>query len=202
MVLAAGRSSRMAPHNKLLIPDGQGRAMVARVVDNLLASTARPVLVVVGHRAEEIRAALAGRPVQFVDAPGYAAGLSASLQAGIGAVPADAGAALVCLGDMPLVTGAIIQQVIAAYDPAEGRSIVAPAFQGRVGNPVLWDRRFFPDIAGLTGDVGARPLLERHRHQVAIVEVGDNAVLRDFDTVESLGALPDAVVPNSVAAPA
>ncbi len=190
IVLAAGRSSRMAPHNKLLVPDRAGRPMVARVVDNLLSSAARPVIVVTGHRAEEVRAAVAGRPVQVVHAPDYADGLSASLRAGIAAVPATASAALVCLGDMPLVTGRMIERLIEAYDPDEGRSVVVPTCRGKIGNPVLWDRRFFPDIAGLVGDVGARPLLERHGEYVAQVELDTDAVLRDFDTVESLATLP------------
>ena len=190
IVLAAGRSSRMAPHNKLLLPDQAGTPMVARVVDNLLASAARPVIVVTGHRADEVAAALAGRPVQFVHAADFAAGLSASLRAGLAAVPDGAGAALVCLGDMPLVTGAMMDRLIEAYDPDEGRPVVVPACRGKVGNPVLWDRRFFPDMAGLTGDVGARPLLERHAEHVAMVELDDDAVLRDFDTVESLADMP------------
>jgi len=159
-------------------------------VDNLLSSAARPVIVVTGHRAEEVRTALAGRPVQVVHAPDYADGLSASLRAGIAAVPATAPAALVCLGDMPLVTGRMIEQLIEAYDPDEGRSIVVPTCRGKIGNPVLWDRRFFPDIAGLVGDVGARALLERHGEYMAQVELDDDAVLRDFDTVESLATLP------------
>ncbi len=190
IVLAAGRSSRMAPHNKLLVPDRAGRPMVARVIDNLLSSAARPVIVVTGHRAEEVRAAIAGRPVQVVHAPDYVDGLSASLRAGIAAVPAQASAALVCLGDMPLVTGRMIERLIEAYDPDEGRSVVVPTCRGKIGNPVLWDRRFFPDIAGLVGDVGARPLLERHSEYVAQVELDTDAVLRDFDTVESLATLP------------
>ena len=190
IVLAGGRSSRMAPHNKLLVPDRAGRPMVARVVDNLLSSAARPVIVVTGHRAEEVRAAIAGRPVQVVHAADYADGLSASLRAGIAAVPAQASAALVCLGDMPLVTGRMIERLIEAYDPDEGRSVVVPTCRGKIGNPVLWDRRFFPDIAGLVGDVGARPLLERHSEHVAQVELDTDAVLRDFDTVESLATLP------------
>ena len=190
IVLAAGRSSRMAPHNKLLVPDRAGRPMVARVMDNLLSSAARPVIVVTGHRAEEVRAAIAGRPVQVVHAPDFADGLSASLRAGIAAVPETASAALVCLGDMPLVTGRMIERLIEAYDPDEGRSVVVPTCRGKIGNPVLWDRRFFPDIAGLAGDVGARPLLERHSEHVAQVELGTDAVLRDFDTVESLATLP------------
>ena len=193
IVLAAGRSSRMAPRNKLLVPDGRGRAMVARVVDGLLDSPVQAVIVVLGHRAEEVRAALAGRGVQFVVAPDYSEGLSASLRAGIQAVPADAGAALVCLGDMPLVTGAMVARLVAAYDPGEGRTIVAPTCRGKVGNPVLWDRRYFPEIAALAGDMGARTLLERHSDQVAHVELGDDAVLRDFDTVESLAGLQDGI---------
>ena len=196
IVLAAGRSSRMAPYNKLLVPDRAGRPMVARVVDNLLSSAARPVIVVTGHRAEEVCAAVAGRPVQVVHAPEYADGLSASLRAGIAAVPATATAALVCLGDMPLVTGRMIERLIEAYDPDEGRSVVVPTCRGKIGNPVLWDRRFFPDIAGLVGDVGARPLLERHSEHVAQVELGTDAVLRDFDTVESLATLPPHLRPE------
>ncbi len=197
IVLAAGRSSRMAPHNKLLVPDRAGRPMVARVVDNLLSSAARPVIVVTGHRAEEVRAAVAGRPVQVVHAPEYLDGLSASLRAGIAAVPETASAALVCLGDMPLVTGRMIERLIEAYDPDEGRSVVVPTCRGKIGNPVLWDRRFFPDIAGLAGDVGARALLERHGEYVAQVELGTDAVLRDFDTVESLATLPAHLRPES-----
>lgn len=198
VVLAAGRSSRMAPHNKLLVPDGTGRPMVARVVDGALASRARPVLVVTGHRGGEVAAALGGRPVQVVVAPDFAAGLSASLRTGLAAVPGGCAAALVCLGDMPLVTGAMIDRLIEAHDPLEGRAIIVPTCRGKRGNPVLWDRQFFPEIAALTGDGGARPLLERHSEWVAEVELGDDAVLRDFDTVESLATLPQQPRPESI----
>lgn len=189
VILAAGSSSRMAPQHKLLLQDRSGTAMVARVVDHVLASTARPVIVVVGHRADDVRAALAGCPVQFVYASAYADGLSASLRTGINAVPKTARAALVCLGDMPLVTGPMLQRLIDAYDPDEGRSVIVPTYQGKLGNPVLWDRRFFADIARLTGDMGARSLLERHAEHVAPLELTSDAVLRDFDTVESLAGL-------------
>lgn len=189
IVLAAGRSSRMAPRNKLLIEDTTGRAMIARVVDNALASRARPVIVVTGHQGEPVRAALAGRPVRFVHAEDHALGLSASLKAGIGAVPADCAAAMVCLGDMPLVSPAVLDRLIGAYDPGEGRLIVAPVHQGKPGNPVLWDRRFFPEIMGLTGDGGARALIAEHAEALATLDLADDAVLRDFDTPESFAGL-------------
>jgi molybdenum cofactor cytidylyltransferase len=198
VVLAAGKSTRMAPTNKLLVADREGKPMIARVIDNLLSSAARPMLVVTGHRGEVIRAAVAGRPVTFVHAPEYESGLSASLKAGISAVPPEACAAVVCLGDMPLVTGRIIDRLIAAYDADEGRSIVVPTHQGKPGNPVLWDRRYFPEILALSGDSGARALLRRHMEQVAEVEIGEDAVLRDFDTVESLATLPQRLRPADV----
>lgn len=195
VVMAAGRSRRMAPHNKLLVADSSGITMIARVVDNVLASRARPVLVVVGHMAAQIEQALAGRPVQFVHAAEYAEGLSASLKAGIAAVPADCAAAIVCLGDMPLVTAPMIDRLLSAYDPDEGRLIALPTFRGKQGNPMLWDRRFFPEILGISGDNGARFLLGQHLDSIAEVEMGDDAVLRDFDTTESLATLPPALRP-------
>ncbi len=189
VVLAAGKSSRMAPRHKLLERDATGAAMITRVVDNALASRARPVLVVTGHRAPEVQAALEGRDITFVPASDYADGLSASLRAGLAAVPPEAAAALVVLGDMPLVTGAAIDRLIEAYDAVEGRLIVVPTHEGQPGNPVLWDRRFHTAMMALTGDSGARSLLRQHADAVAEVEL-DESVLRDFDTVESLADLP------------
>lgn len=189
LVLAAGQSTRMAPHHKLLVADQTGKPMIARVVDAVLSSRARPVLVVTGHRGADIRAALSGRTVTFVDAPDYAAGLSASLKAGLAALPASASGVLVCLGDMPLVTPHILNRIIDAYAPSNGRRIIQPTHQGRAGNPVLWDRAFFPEIFSLSGDAGARSLLKRHAEQVTTLEAGSEAVLLDFDTLESLGGL-------------
>ena len=187
VVLAAGMSSRMAPLNKLLVAGADGKTMLARVVDAVLSSRARPVIVVTGHRAAEIQAALAGRPVTFVQAVDFADGLSASLKAGVAAVPAGVAAAVVCLGDMPMVTGRMIDRVIDAH---VDRAIVVPTHAGAGGNPVLWDRIYFKDIMGLAGDAGARSLLRSYPDRVVEVELGDDAVVRDFDTVDSLAGLP------------
>lgn len=195
VVLAGGRSSRMAPQHKLLVQGRDGRAMVTRVVDNVLSAPGRPVIVVTGHRAAEVEAALAGRPVRFVHAADWATGLSASLRAGIGALPDEAGAAVVCLGDMPLVTARVLERLAATYDPDEGRLIVAPTHGGELGNPVLWDRRFFAEMMALTGDRGARGLLDVHAEAVATVAMDDDAVLRDVDTTEQLAGLPEALQP-------
>ncbi|WP_426957571.1 NTP transferase domain-containing protein [Muricoccus radiodurans] len=189
LVLAAGRSRRMAPLNKLLVTDPDGRMMIARVVDAVLASRARPVIVVTGHERDRVEEALANRPVRFVHADDYAQGLSASLKAGIAAIPEDAEGVLVCLGDMPLVTPAVLDRLLAAFDPEEGRAIIQPTFRGKQGNPVLWGREFFEEMLSITGDVGARHLTGRHADRLANVEVADDGVLRDFDTAETLKGL-------------
>jgi molybdenum cofactor cytidylyltransferase len=190
IVLAAGRSRRMAPLNKLLVADTQGTAMVARVVDNVLASHARPVIVVTGHERDRVEEALAGRPVISAHADDYAEGLSASLKAGIAALPPDAEGVLICLGDMPLVAGPMLDRLIAAFDPEEGRAIVMPTFRGKQGNPMLWAREFIAEIMTITGDVGARHLVGRHGDRMVEVEMADDAVLRDFDTTDALKGLP------------
>ncbi|TCH99608.1 4-diphosphocytidyl-2C-methyl-D-erythritol kinase [Roseococcus sp. SYP-B2431] len=186
LVMAAGRSSRMAPLNKLLVTDDQGVAMVARVTEKVLASGVRPVLVVTGHDRERVQEALAGRPVSFVHAEDYAEGLSASLRAGLSALPPEAEGVLVALGDMPLVEPAVIARILAGFDPEEGRAIVQPTFRGKHGNPMLWGREFLPEMMQLTGDMGARQLVAKHADRLVEVEVPDDGVLRDFDTAESL----------------
>ena len=187
IVLAAGRSSRMAPRHKLLV-DMAGTPMVTRVVDHVLSSRARPVLVVVGYRGDEVAVALRGRNATVVACADHADGISASLRAGLAALPASADAAVVVLGDMPLVSGAMLDRLVAAYDPAGGLTVVAATHRGALGNPVLWDRRHFVEMAALTGDRGARPLLERLGDAVARVELG-GAAGADFDTPESLSGL-------------
>ena len=141
---------------------------------------------------------MGGRPVRYIHAADYAEGLSASLKAGIAAVPADCAAAIVCLGDMPLVTGRMIDRLISMYNPDAGRSIVLPTFRGKQGNPMLWDRRFFPEILQITGDSGARFLIGKHADALVEVEMADDAVLRDFDTTESLTTLPARMRPDGV----
>jgi molybdenum cofactor cytidylyltransferase len=190
LVLAAGRSRRMAPLNKLLVADDQGVSMVARVVDNVLASRARPVVVVTGYERERVEAALGGKGVIFAHAEDYAEGLSASLKAGLAAMPPGIEGVVICLGDMPLVAGPMIDRLMAAFDPEEGRSIVMPTFRGKQGNPMLWAVEFLPEMMTITGDVGARHLAGKHADRVAEVEMADDAVLRDFDTTDALRKAP------------
>lgn len=187
VLLAAGRSTRMGV-NKLL-SEIDGVPMVVRVAQRLLASRARPIIAVLGNQADEIDAALGKLPVDRVRNPDFADGLSTSLKRGIVALPPDLDGALICLGDMPLISGRHIERLIAAFNPLEGRAIIVPTRRGKRGNPVLWSKRFFPEMAELAGDVGAKHLIGEHAELVAEVEMDDDAILVDIDTPEALEAV-------------
>jgi molybdenum cofactor cytidylyltransferase len=185
VVLAAGRSTRMGGPNKLLA-DIARRPLVRIAAEEALASRAKPVIVVTGHQREQVEKALAGLPVELVHNPDFADGLGTSVRAGIAAVPADADGAIVCLGDMPQVDAGLIDRLIAAFDPDQGALVVMPTFEGRRGNPVLWSRRFFPDLTAIEGDVGARHLIGRYSEAVVEVPLAGKAALVDVDTPEAL----------------
>jgi molybdenum cofactor cytidylyltransferase len=188
IVLAAGRSTRMGGPNKLLAEIG-GRPLVRIVAEQALASRAAPVTVVTGHERAKVEAALAGLRVRLVHNPDYASGLSTSLKAGLAALPPSADGAIVCLGDMPQVTAALIDRLIDAFDPEHGALVVVPTIEGKRGNPVVWSRRFFSDLMALEGDVGARHLIATYADVVAEVPVEDAAALTDVDTPDALLAV-------------
>jgi len=188
LVLAAGRSTRMGAVNKMLAEIG-GKPLVRIAAEQAVASHAHPVIVVTGHEREKVEAALNGLPVRFVRNADYAEGLGTSLKAGIAAVPEEADAVVVCLGDMPQVDAALINRLIAAFDPERGALVVVPSIDGRRGNPVVWSRRFFHDLMTIQGDVGARHLIGNYAEAVVEVPVAGEAALTDVDTPESLLAV-------------
>ncbi len=197
-MLAAGASSRAGPLNKLLVRDAAGRRMITRSVETALASRAASVVVVLGHRSDEVAGAMrddglhadAARHrdrLRLVRARDHAAGLSASLRCGVASArEAAAQAALVCLGDMPLVRTATLDRLIAALDDDARALACLPTLHGRRGNPVLWRSTLFDALQALSGDRGGRPLLSRHAAAVREVAVEDPGVLEDFDTPERL----------------
>ena len=185
LVLAAGRSTRMGAVNKLLVPL-DGRAMVRGVVDQLVESCVRTVVVVTGHEAERVGEAITGAGVRTVHNPAYREGLSGSIRIGLSSLDDSVEAAFVCLGDMPLVRSRHIDKLVAAFDSAEGREICVPVFEGKRGNPVLYARRFFDEMAAVRGDVGARHLIGAYEEYVCEVAMDDRAVLVDVDSPQAL----------------
>ncbi|MGX1308571.1 molybdenum cofactor cytidylyltransferase [Amorphus suaedae] len=183
VVLAAGRSSRMGSPKMLATVDGV--PLVRRAAETALASRADRVVVVTGHRASDVAEALDGLDVTCVNNPDFADGLSTSLSAGLAALDDDVAAAVVLLGDMPMIEAPMIDRLIDAFDPAAGALIVVPTHGGRRGNPVLWSRRFFPELMAVAGDKGGREILADYPDAIAEVELGEAAAV-DIDTPEAL----------------
>ncbi len=187
VVLAAGRSTRMGGPNKLLA-ELDGKKLVRIVTEQALASRAKDVIVVTGHQAELVEKALDGLKVKFVRNADFAHGLASSVKAGISAVPKQADGAVICLGDMPMISADLIDHLIEAFAPDRGNLIAVPVSAGRRGNPVLWSRRFFNELMTLDGDVGARHLIAKHNEAVAEVPVEGDSAFLDIDTPQALEA--------------
>ena len=154
IILAAGRSSRMGSH-KLLLPF-RGRPIVNWVLAAACASQADPVIVIIGHEAEKIDAALrAERWFLAIHNPWYVEGMSTSLRIGLAATPKDVDGAIILLGDQPLVTPEIINTMIEESTNTPD-AIIAASYQGQRGNPVLFPRQYFGELEAITGDEGGR----------------------------------------------
>ncbi|MQP65363.1 NTP transferase domain-containing protein [Niveispirillum sp. SYP-B3756] len=188
LILAAGSSRRMGQKNKLLLPL-QGKPLLRHVVDAAVASQLSGLTLVTGHDDAAVRAMLNGQPLHITHAADHAAGMSASLKVGLASLPADLDGVMVLLGDMPLVTAADIDRLIAAFSPADGRGICVPSHGGQRGNPILWNSTYLPEMQGLSGDRGARDLLLRHATAICDVPMDRDGVLRDADTPEALADL-------------
>jgi molybdenum cofactor cytidylyltransferase len=169
-----------------LLADWRGAPLLHAALAAARAAPVRALTVVTGADREAVEAAAKAfdPAVRLVHAADYAAGMAASLKAGIAALPADADAAFVFLGDMPRVPHAVLGPLAEAV--AAGALAAAPAFAGRRGNPVVLARALFPRVAGLAGDVGARPILEGLGADLALVETADDGILFDVDARDDL----------------
>ncbi len=183
-VLAAGQSTRMNGPNKLLatfddVPLIRRSAMIA------IEAGGDPVIVVLGHMAEECSAALDGLSAVIALNKDYASGLASSLQTAIKNVPSSADGVMMLLADMPALTAGDLKTMISRFQNAGGQSVVRATYKGKRGNPVLLPRLLFDEVFTLAGDVGARHLIERGDITVIDVELGEAAAI-DVDTPDML----------------
>lgn len=181
-VLAAGLSSRMG-QNKLALPWGE-MTVLGRTLANLQESRVTERLVVTGHEAEAARRIAREAGVGVVDNPDYEVGMVTSLQAAVRTLPPAVSAVLAVLGDQPMVQPAVYNALLDAYARSP-RGLVAPAYDGRRGNPVLIDRRHFGELLALPPRDAPRRMLERHPEDLLAVPVDTDAILQDLDTPEA-----------------
>lgn len=166
-----------------LVADYQGKPLAAHAVDAVLAAGLPSPLVALGHEAEAVKAALAGRAARFILAEDHGRGMGHSLASAIREVPDDWQAVLVMLADMPHVSPDLIGALAAHAAPD---ALMAPSVQGRRGHPVLFGRDWYPALGQLNGDEGARQVLVRHADRLSLLDWADAAVLRDADVPADL----------------
>jgi len=185
VVLAAGLGSRFGGR-KLLAAWDEG-VLLEGALAAAFAAPVRSVTVVIGAEGKAIAAAARAFDPRtlVIHAHDYAEGMAASLRTGIASLPADADGAFIFLGDMPRVPTAVLQQMAEAV--VAGAEAAAPVFEGRRGNPVLIARSLFPGLLALTGDAGARGVLQDLGDRLALVPSPDDGVLFDVDVPEDLG---------------
>ena len=187
MILAAGASTRMGTPKQLLELDA--RPLVVHAVEAALASPAWPVVVVLGAHAERIRPVLARHPVLIAENPAWAEGMAASIRAGMTTLrqfSQKLDAALVALCDQPAFSADVIAELVSAQH-ASGRTIVAERYGGHQGEPALFLREHFSALAALTGEEGARALLNGDPAHVTTVDLP--ALALDLDTPADYAAL-------------
>lgn len=185
VLLAAGPSRRFGGDlPKQLWPVG-GEPLVARIARRAIASRLAEVIVVVGHQADRVSAALAGVPVRIVENPEHERGQAGSVKAGLGAADSAAAGVLFMPVDQPHLGVGLIDGLIELFE-ATGGPIVVPSCKGQRGAPVLFARSLFSELERIEGDAGGRQLFPRHSDGVVELPLEDGAPLLDLDCPEDL----------------
>jgi len=186
VILAAGESRRMGKQNKLLLPLG-GEALLVKLVKSVYDSDVGQVLVVIGHESKKIKQELNNFPLSFVYNPNFSEGMTTSIKSGVNGVSPDCDGLLICLADMPFIKTPEINKLIHTYVQnriKEKRLIVVPAFKGHRGNPVLFSSEFRNDILEHKKDSGCKGVIMNNSEYVKEIEMDDDNMLLDLDTME------------------
>jgi molybdenum cofactor cytidylyltransferase len=181
IVLAAGESRRMGSFKQLLRYGD--KTMVEAVVDNLLGSKLDEVVVVVGHRADEVRKVIKDRPVIVAVNKDYQLGMLSSAKCGISHVSKESDAALIALADQPFIESGIVNRAIDGFLSGD-KGIAIPTYEGRRGHPVIIDLKYRDEIMGLDEGVGLRQLMLNHPDDILYIEVAREEITRDLDYAE------------------
>lgn len=181
IILAAGSSTRMK-RQKLLLPFN-GKTIIENVVENVAKVVGSNIMVVLGSHSEEIKSSIENRNVRFCKNENYLNGMLSSAICGFRALPPEAKAALVFLGDQPQIPPQAANLVIDAWNQSK-KGIVMPTFNGRRGHPVLIETRYKSEIEKLDPERGLKTLSEKYKDDVFEVECEIPEILRDIDTPE------------------
>ena len=182
ILLAAGQSKRMNGENKLS-KEIQGIPLIKHSVKNILASSIDELIVVLGHQKETIEKLInKNEKIKFVFNKDFESGIASSIKTGLNNLSEKTEAFFICLGDMPMVNQNIYNQLIKSINK---REIIVPTYKGQQGNPVLFAKSMKEKIINISGDVGAKKILELNKDKILNLEINDQCVTKDFNTQDS-----------------
>jgi molybdenum cofactor cytidylyltransferase len=190
ILLAAGSSRRYGADNKLL-EDVNGTPLIMRVTTALLSAQFGQIIVVTGHQAPTIEQTLqpVSSSLQFTHNPHHQDGMGGSIATGAAALRLDIQGVLIAQADMPDVDAALIGALSQRFIACGSDYVVVPWLgEGRQGNPVIWPRRLFPNLAALSGDQGAKSLIQAEGDNIERLKINDTSAATDIDTPEQLAA--------------
>ena len=190
ILLAAGESRRMGAKNKLLMLF-ENKSIIEHIVENLIASRAAEVIVVLGHEAETVQSVLSGKNVIFAINPNFRQGMTTSIHAGIANASPNVGGFMICLSDLPFITTGEFNVLIDAFEAAsrkDSKTIIVPQFDGQRGNPVIFSAGYRKDILEHKGLMGCKGIVKQNPDRVLEVEMATDHILRDIDTAEDYEA--------------
>lgn len=167
---------------KQTLPIG-GELMLQKVLDTFRKTKVDGIVVVLGAHEREVRRRVRFEREKVVSNPTYSKGMSGSLKVGIAAVGRHADAAIIALADQPFLSATTVDKLIDEYSDSRA-PIVIPVYDGRRGNPVLFDKSVFPQLMKIRGDVGAKSVVENNSAAVLEVPVKDEGVVVDLDTLK------------------
>jgi len=186
ILLAAGQSKRMDGENKLT-KEIQGSPLLKHSVKNILASSIDELIVVLGYQKEVIEKIIdKNEKVKFVFNKNFESGMASSIKTGLDNLSEKTDAFFICLGDMPMVSHDIYNQLIKSKNNKE---IIVPTYKGQQGNPVLFDKSMKEKVLEIRGDVGAKKILELNKAKILNLEVNDQSITKGFNTQDNFSSL-------------
>ena len=186
ILLAAGQSKRMDGENKLT-KEIQGVPLIKNSVKNILVSSIDELIIVLGYQKEIIEKLInPNEKIKFIFNKDFESGMASSIKIGLDNLSEKTEAFFICLGDMPMVNHNIYNQLIKSKNNKE---IIVPNYKGQQGNPVLFNKSMKEKIINISGDVGAKKILELNKDKILNLEINDQGVTKGFDTLDNFNSL-------------
>ena len=185
ILLAAGQSKRMNGENKLT-KEIQGIPLIKLSVKNILASSIDELIIVLGYQKEIIEKLIdKNEKIKIIFNKDFESGMASSIKTGLDNLSEKSEAFFICLGDMPMVSHDIYNQLIKSKDNKE---IIVPTYKNKQGNPILFSKSMKKEIMNIEGDVGAKKILELNKDKILNIQTNDQGITKNYNKLDNFSS--------------